>query len=292
MKLCRFNDDRLGVVKGQVVRDVTDVQNAIRAETPYAAIGDAVIAALPKWRDRIEEAAYRAPGLPMGNRVKLLSPVLRPSKVMAAPVNYKSEAQAVDATVTALREQRGQSRDIGTSGIFLKSNSSVVGPSEGIPLRFPDRRSDFEGEIVVIIGKEGSDIPRDKAMEYVAGYAVGLDMTLRGLEDRSFRKSLDGYTALGPWMVTPDEIADPNNMGIKLWLNDELKQDSTTQFLNYDIARLIEFASSFYRLYPGDLYYTGTPAGIGQVVPGDALRVECPEIGAMEIAVRQHVVGG
>ena len=292
MKLCRFNDDRLGVVKGEVVRDVTDVQNAIRAETPYAAMGDAVIAALPKWRDRIEEAAYHAPGLPMGNRVKLLSPVLRPSKIMAAPVNYTSEAQAQDAAVTALREQRGQSRDIGTSGIFLKSNSSLVGPSQGIPLRFPDRRSDFEGEIVVVIGKEGSDIPRERAMEYVAGYCVGLDMTLRGLEDRSFRKSIDGYTALGPWMVTADEIKDASKIGIKLSLNGELKQDSTTEFLNYDIPRLIEFASSFYRLYPGDLYYTGTPAGIAQVVPGDVMRVESPEIGAMEIAVRQHEIGG
>lgn len=291
MKLCRYDNDRLGVVTGDEVRDVTDVQSAIRAETPYAAFGDAVIAALPKWRARIDEAASKAPGLPL-SRVKLISPVLRPSKVMAAPVNYKAAAQAVDPAVTALREQRGQSRDIGTSGIFLKSNSSLVGPSEGIPLRFPDRRSDFEGEIVVVIGKEGSDIPRDKAFDYIAGYAVGLDMTLRGLEDRSFRKSLDGYTALGPWMVTPDEIKDPNNMGIKLWLNGELKQDSTTQFLNYDIAKLIEFASSFYRLYPGDLYYTGTPAGIGQVVPGDVMRVECPEIGTMEIAVRQHSVGG
>ncbi len=291
MKLCRYDNDRLGVVTGDEVRDVTDVQSAIRAETPYAAFGDAVIAALPKWRARIDEAASKAPGQPL-SRVKLISPVLRPSKVMAAPVNYKAEAQAVDVAVTALREQRGQSRDIGTSGIFLKSNSSVVGPSEGIPLRFPDRRSDFEGEIVVVIGKEGSDIPRDKAFDYIAGYVVGLDMTLRGLEDRSFRKSLDGYTALGPWMVTPDEVKDPNNMEIKLWLNGELKQDSTTQFLNYDIAKLIEFASSFYRLYPGDLYYTGTPAGIGQVVPGDVMRVACPEIGTMEIAVRQHNVGG
>ena len=292
MKLCRYNDDRLGVVKGDVVRDVTDVQAAIRAESAYAAMGDAVIAALPKWRDRIEEAAYRAPGLPMGNRVKLLAPVLRPSKVMAAPVNYKLEAQAVDATVTALREQRGQPRDIGTSGIFLKSNSSLVGPSQGIPLRFPDRRSDFEGEIVVVIGKEGSDIARGRAMEHVAGYCVGLDMTLRGLEDRSFRKSLDGYSVLGPWMVTADEIKDPRKIGIKLSLNGDVKQDSTTEFLNYDIARLIEFASSFYRLHPGDLIYTGTPAGIGQVVPGDTVRVESPEIGAMEIAVRQHEIGG
>jgi 2-keto-4-pentenoate hydratase/2-oxohepta-3-ene-1,7-dioic acid hydratase in catechol pathway len=292
MRLCRFNDDRLGVVRGDVVRDVTDVQTAIRTEAPYAAMGDAVIAALPKWRARIEDAAYRALGLPLGNRVKLLAPVLRPSKIMAAPVNYKAEAQAVDEAVSALREQRGQSRDIGTSGIFLKANSSLVGPSEGIALRFPDRRSDFEGEIVVVIGKEGSDIPRDKAMEYVAGYCVGLDMTLRGLEDRSFRKSIDGYTALGPWMVTADEIEDAGKIGIKLSLNGEVKQDSTTAFLNYDIPRLIEFASSFYRLYPGDLFYTGTPAGIAQVVPGDVMRVESPEIGAMEIAVRQHQTGG
>ena len=93
-------------------------------------------------------------------------------------------------------------------------------------------------------------------------------------------------------MVTADEVKNPARMGLKLWLNGELKQDSTTEFLNYDIPRLIEFASSFYRLYPGDLYFTGTPAGIAQVVPGDRMRVECPDIGAMEIDVRQHEIGG
>ncbi len=127
---------------------------------------------------------------------------------------------------------------------------------------------------MVVIGKQGSDIPRDKAKDYIAGYTLGLDMTVRGPEDRSFRKSVDGYAVLGPWMVTADEIPDPDDVIITLHNNNELKQTADTKDLIYDIGRLIEFASSFYTLYPGDVYYTGTPHGVGQVKPGDVLRIE------------------
>ena len=115
--------------------------------------------------------------------------------------------------------------NIEKAGIFLKSNSSVVGPSEGIPIRFLDRINEHEIELVAIIGKQGSDIPKDKAKDYIAGYTLGLDMTCRGGEDRSFRKSIDGYSVLGPWFVTADEIANPDDVTITLHLNNgELKQ--------------------------------------------------------------------
>ena len=288
MKLCRFDEDRLGVVVGNMVHDVTAAQDEIRKSARYDMKGDAVIAALPTWRPRIEEMAKQVAGKPLSS-VKLLSPIARPSKTMAAPTNYKKHIEEMRSRTDLPREAtQRQPPDIGKAGIFLKSNSSIVGPSEGIPLRFLDRTNEHEIELVAIIGKQGTNIPKDKAKEYIAGYTLGLDMTCRGGEDRSFRKSIDGYSVLGPWFVTADEIANPDDVTVTLTVNGVLKQTADTKDLIYDIGRLIEFASSFYTLYPGDVYYTGTPQGVSPVKPGDVLRGECKEVGAFEIKVRAH----
>jgi 2,4-diketo-3-deoxy-L-fuconate hydrolase len=288
MKLCRYDEDRLGVVVGNMVHDVSAAQDEIRKSARYDMKGDAVIAALPAWRKRIEDMAAKAPGKPLTG-VKLLSPVARPSKTMAAPTNYKKHIEEMRARTDIPREAlQRQPPDIGKAGIFLKSNSSIVGPSEGIPIRFLDRTNEHEIELVAVIGKQGSDIPKDKAKDYIAGYTLGLDMTCRGGEDRSFRKSIDGYSVLGPWFVTADEIANPDDLKITLTNNGVVKQIADTKDLIYDIGRLIEFASSFYTLYPGDVYYTGTPQGVAAVRPGDMLRGSCDQIGAFEIAVRAH----
>ena len=138
-----------------------------------------------------------------------------------------------------------QSVKIGEAGMFLKANSALVGPAEGIALRFPERRNDHEAELVMVIGKPGSDIPRARALDHVAGYCLGLDMTVRGREDRSFRKSIDSYAVLGPWMVTADEIADPDALPLSLTVNGETRQNSNTDMLIYDCRRLIEFALVF-----------------------------------------------
>jgi 2-keto-4-pentenoate hydratase/2-oxohepta-3-ene-1,7-dioic acid hydratase in catechol pathway len=210
---------------------------------------------------------------------------------MAAPTNYKRHIEEMRARTDIPKEAVRTPPDIGKAGIFLKSNSAIVGPSEGIPLRFPDRINEHEIELVVVIGKQGTDIPKAKAKDYIAGYTLGLDMTTRGGEDRSFRKSIDGYAVLGPWFVTADEIADPDDLKITLTCNNDLRQTAETKDLIYDIGRLIEFASSFYTLYPGDVYYTGTPQGVGPVKPGDMLRGKCDQIGEFEIAVRAHQLG-
>src|SRR3984957_3888418 len=191
MKLCRFDEDRLGVVIGDKVHDVTEAQSQIRAAARYDMKGDAGSAALPAWRKRMEDRAPKAPGKPMAE-VKLLSPVARPSKTMAAPTNYGKHIEEMQARRDIPDAAKRPSPKIGQAGIFLKSNSAVVGPSEGIPIRFPDRLNEHEVELVIIIGKQGSDIPRDKAKDYIAGYTLGLDMTVRGPEDRRFRKSIGG----------------------------------------------------------------------------------------------------
>src|SRR5882757_2240099 len=283
MKLCRFDEDRLGVVVGNMVHDVTAAQEEIRKGARYDMKGDAVIAALPTWRARIEEMAAKAPGKPLAS-VKLLSPIARPSKTMAAPTNYKKHIEEMRARTDIPREAlQRQPPNIEKAGIFLKSNSSIVGPSEGIPIRFLDRINEHEIELVVVIGKQGTDIPKDKAKDYIAGYTLGLDMTCRGGEDRRFRKSIDGYAVLGPWFVTADEIANPDDVSVTLTVNDVLKQTADTRDLICDIGRLVEFASSFYTLYPGDVYYTGTPQGVSAVKPGDVLRGKCDQVGEFEI---------
>ena len=174
------------------------------------------------------------------------------------------------------------------TGLFLKSNTSLVGPGEGVPVRFADRRNDHEVELVVVVGAGGSDIAEADAMAHVAGYAVGLDMSVRGTEDRSLRKSLDGFTVLGPWLVTADEIADPGNLDLDVAVNGEVRQASNTRHLIFDIPRLIAYASTFYTLYSGDLIMTGTPEGVGPVVPGDVMTARIDGIGEMTVAVRGH----
>jgi len=287
MRICRFDNDRLGVIRGDMVHDVSAAQDEIRKGARYDMRGDAVIAALPQWRERLEKMAASAPGKPL-SQVKLLPPVARPSKLMAAPTNYRKHIEEMNHVAEALSGGvRRFSTDIGEAGIFLKSNSSLVGPSEGIPVRFPEKRNDHEIELVMIIGKEGSRIPRDKALDYVAGYSLGLDMTVRGPQDRSMRKSCDGYSVLGPWIVTADEIANPDDLPLSLKVNGEIRQDTNTSYLIYDIRRLIEFASEYYTLYPGDVYYTGTPEGVGPVKPGDRLSGRSVEaLGELQIDVR------
>jgi 2,4-diketo-3-deoxy-L-fuconate hydrolase len=290
MKLCRYNDDRLGIVRGDFVHDVTQAQTEIRNAAPYVMKGDAVIAALPQWRERLEQLADKAPARPLA-QVRLLPPVARPTKLSCAPTNYQAHINEMTAAAAQPGSQvvTTQSIKIGEAGMFLKANSALVGPAEGIAIRFPERRNDHEAELVMVIGKPGSDIARARALDHVAGYCLGLDMTVRGREDRSFRKSIDGYAVLGPWMVTADEIADPDALPLSLTVNGETRQNSNTNRLIYDCRRLIEFASSFYTLYPGDLIYTGTPDGVGLVKPGDIIICRSsPDLGELKVAVRAH----
>ena len=294
MKLCRYDDDRLGVVRGDLVHDVTEAQTEIRKSAPYAMKGDAVVAALPQWRERIERMADKAAGKPIAS-VKLLPPVARPTKLSCAPTNYQAHIAEMEKASAQAGSQivRSHSSKILEAGMFLKANSALVGPSEGIPLRFPDRRNDHEVELVMVIGKTGSDIAQARALDYVAGYCLGLDMTVRGREDRSFRKSVDGYAVLGPWMATADEVPDPDAVPISLAVNGEVRQNSNTSQLIYNCRRLIEFASEFYTLYPGDLVYTGTPDGVSPVKSGDVIVCRSsPALGVLTIKVRAHEIGG
>jgi 2-keto-4-pentenoate hydratase/2-oxohepta-3-ene-1,7-dioic acid hydratase in catechol pathway len=174
--------------------------------------------------------------------------------------------------------------------LFLKASSSLVGPGEGVAVRFPDRRSDHEIELGLVIGRECSDVPEARALDVVAGYAIALDMSVRGTEDRSFRKSIDSYSVLGPWLVTPDEVPDPDNVDFTLKVNGAVKQQSNTRHLIFKTRKLIAWASRWYMLYPGDIVMTGTPEGVGPVGPGDVMDCEMQYIGSMRVAVRAAAV--
>jgi 2,4-diketo-3-deoxy-L-fuconate hydrolase len=283
MRLCRFDQGSYGVVVGDNVHDISVVVERIvkRAGTVP---GDPVVANLDQIKAVVADPSdYRARPLA---EVKLLSPVASPSKLVCAPVNYHAHVAEMRADKSVHNPAR--SGDIGEAGLFLKANSAMVGASEGVALRFPNRRNDHELEIVVVIGRRGSDIPRERALDYVAGYTMGLDMTLRGPEDRSFRKSIDTYAVIGPWLVTADEIPEPDDLTFELKVNGEVKQSAKAADMVYSIRRLIEYASSFYTLWPGDVIYTGSPQGVSPVKPGDVMLADSPVLGHMEVRVRAH----
>jgi 2-keto-4-pentenoate hydratase/2-oxohepta-3-ene-1,7-dioic acid hydratase in catechol pathway len=283
MKICRFDDDRLGLVRGAEVLDVSDALEALPAARYPLPRHDPLIANLAAVRERIEQLAPRAHRRPLDS-VKLLSPVANPGKIVAAPVNYAKHLE--EARTDPAIHHQSQIAEIQRVGLFLKATSALVGPGEGVALRKLDRRNDHEVELAVIIGTRADRVPRERAMAYIAGYAIGLDMTIRGPEERSLRKSVDSYAVLGPWLVTADELPDPAKLEISLAVGDDLRQQANTQGLILGIPELIEFASAFYSLEPGDVLLTGTPEGVGPVRPGDVLVAAIEGIGQMRVAVR------
>ena len=282
MRICRFDDNRLGLVQGDSVLDVTQALEILpecRYPLPAA---DLLYSNLDAILARVTELAPSAQRHALKN-VKLLSPVANPSKIVGAPVNYNDHLAESRADINL--SQGNVIKTIGEWGLFFKTGTSLVGPGEGVKLRFPESRTDHEGELVVIIGKAGTNISRDEAMSYVAGYCLGLDMTVRGIQQKTMRASIDTYAVLGPWFVTADEVAEPGNLDFWLKVNGETRQASNTSYLVYDIPKLIEFASSYYTLLPGDVIFTGTPAGVGPVVPGDVIDLHIDQVGAMQVAV-------
>lgn len=283
MRLCRFNDDRLGYIEDQEIVDITDVLAILPAHRWPFPPGDPLIAHLPAIRQAAHEAGPRAHRLPLAS-VRLLSPVANPTKLVAAPVNYLTHlAEAKDDPATFHAHQLKRIEEI---GLFLKANSSLAGAGEGVALRHVARRNDHELELGVVIGKTADRVPVQHALEYVAGYVIGLDMTERGPEERSLRKSIDTYSVLGPWLVTADEIADPGQLGLELRVNGEVRQRANTRDLVVDIPRLIAWASDYYTLHPGDVIFTGTPDGVGPVNPGDIISARIEGVGAMQVKVR------
>ena len=288
MKICRYDNDQFGIVRDDVVYDVTSVVDGELPDYRYPLpMGDQLIANLEEMRPKLEQAADSAEGKPITD-VAFRSPVANPTKVIGVPQNYEDHAQeAAEDTGISQGLPRRKMED---QGLFLKANSALIGPSDGVAIRFGDRRTDHEAELGVVIGRKGSDIKYEDALSHVAGYAIAMDMVVRGKEDRSFRKSVDTYAVLGPWLVTADEIDDPGKLDFVLTIENQIRQKNNTRNLILNLQGQIVWASKFYTLHPGDIIMAGTCAGVGPVKPGDVMHLEFQDIGAMDVPVRAHAV--
>jgi len=278
VRICRFNSDRIGVVQGSSIIDITERLD-LNSKWPTPP-GEWVLSQLTSLKE--DELRSSHPPIPLSD-VRLDSPIANPGKIVGAPINYKAHIDEANADREINQGKTYTSLD--EYGLFLKAGSSLIGPSQTIHPRFADRRTDHEVELAVVIGKKANRVSRQDALTHVFGYTIGLDITVRGKEFPGFRKSADTYSALGPWLVTADQVPNPDALDLSISVNGQTKQKSNTRFMIFDVARLIEYASSFYTLHPGDVIMTGTPEGVGPIVPGDRLVAEIERIGKLEMQV-------
>ncbi len=197
-----------------------------------------------------------------------------PPKIIAAPVNYRDH-----------KAEMQEQHQIDGLGIFLKAPTSVIGHRDTIRLPYTDRRFDQEGELALVIGRRARNVSVADAADVVAGYTCLLDITMRGGEDRSTRKSFDTFTPVGPHLVTPDEVGELAALRLRTSVNGTLRQDAAIADLIWDVPRLISYASSVMTLLPGDVITTGTPAGVGPLADGDRVTVEIDRVGTLSVAV-------
>ena len=252
MRLVSYDDGRVGYLAGRQVISL-----------PVRTMRDVI-------------ASWNAGGLPVPEHqeaiplrdVRLRVPVADPSKIIAAPVNYRDHQAEMNVDT-----------QVGALGFFLKAPSSLLDPGGTIQLPCHDRRFDQEGELALVIGRIARQVSEQDALSCVFGYTGLLDITMRGGEDRSARKSFDTFTPMGPVLVTADEFGDPGDVELRCWVSRELRQKATTRDLIWGVARLVSYASSVTTLYPGDVIATGTPAGVGPLTAGDTIRLELSGLG-------------
>jgi 2-keto-4-pentenoate hydratase/2-oxohepta-3-ene-1,7-dioic acid hydratase in catechol pathway len=213
------------------------------------------------------------PRHPLGEAL-LLPPLAQPPKIIAAPVNYLDH-----------KAEMNEQQSIADFGLFLKANSSVIGPGGTVELPYADKRVDQEGELGVVIGRTARSVAPEDALDHVFGYTCVLDISLRSTEDRSTRKSFDTFTPVGPWITTADEIPDPGRLELQCWVDDELRQHVSTGELIFDVPLLVSYASSVMTLQPGDIIATGTPAGVGPINDAAQIRLDIEGIGELGVRV-------
>ncbi|HLV73757.1 MAG TPA: fumarylacetoacetate hydrolase family protein [Vulgatibacteraceae bacterium] len=232
------------------------------------------------------------------DEVTLLAPLLRPGKVLAVAANYQEH-------VTETGGKRIDKSRI-SPRLFLKPGTAVSGPGEEIALPSVSPSVDWEAELVAVIGRGGKDIPVEDALGHVAGYTIGNDVSARKMDYGHERdtedpavaffdwlngKWLDGFAALGPWLVTADEVPDPQKLEVTLEVNGRVRQHGDTGQMIFNVAELVAFASRLMTLEPGDVLYTGTPSGVGLasgefLSAGDEMTVRVTGLGSLVNRVR------
>jgi len=286
---------RAGLLVNEAVYDLAAATRNAAWSSVLAVLND-----WPKAKAALAKAAKatRAKGLPLA-KTKLLAPILYPGNIYCAGANYKDHVAEMDRAQG--REPGPTMKDRGEKPWhFVKtSKSSVVGPGAKVKLPAFSKAVDWEVEFAAVIGKRAKDVSVDKALDCVAGYTIANDLSARDVMRREgnpptspfhydwvSQKCFDGACPLGPWIVPASEIRDPHNLGIKLWIGDELMQDSNTGQMIFDTAEQIAMLSSRVTLQPGDLVLTGTPAGVGMgrkrfLQPGERVRLWIEGIGEL-----------
>lgn len=277
MKLATFTHDgstRIGLADGDDIIDLTAAAPSLPRE---------MIAFLEAGPDAMETArASIAAGarIPLAD-VRLEAPIARPPKFLAVGLNYADH----------VAESGMDTPEHPT--IFNKQSTCITGPTDPVHVPKVSHVLDYEGEFGIVIGRRGRHVAREDAEDYIAGYLVVNDVTVRDWQFRTptwtMGKSFDTHGPIGPWIVTTDEIRDPHQLGLRTYVNDELRQESNTKQLIFDCFFLIEHFSQAFTLEPGDIIATGTPGGVGilskppqLLKAGDVVRVEIDGIGQIE----------
>jgi 2-keto-4-pentenoate hydratase/2-oxohepta-3-ene-1,7-dioic acid hydratase in catechol pathway len=278
MRLATFTHrdcTHIGIVVGDEIADLALLAPALPARMPefLAAGADALAHAA----DVLESRRHR---MALAD-VHLESPVPRPGKFLAVGLNYADHVA-----------ESGMERPAHPT-VFNKQTTCVTGPFDAVHLPRVSFALDYEGELAFVIGRRCRHVPRERAREVIAGYCVANDVSVRDWQLRTptmtIGKSFDTHGPLGPWLTTADEIVDPHGLGLRTWVNGELRQESNTRQLIFDCFALVEHLSTAFTLEPGDVISTGTPGGVGIVrqppawlAAGDVVRVEIERLGAIE----------
>lgn len=278
MKLATTRENQLGLIAAD---QTTFIGLPQHADWPQSAIE--FIRKSEHWQQAAVEFASSAESKVALSGIKLDAPVRNSQKLICIGKNYAQHAA----------EMGGESPEIPV--VFSKFESAINCPEGPILLPAISNQVDFEAELVVVIGRRGKNIPEKEAMDYVFGYCCGNDISARDWQKGKpggqwlLGKTFDGFAPLGPYITTKDEIPDPHDLRIQLRLNGETMQDSSTSHLIFRIDFLIAHLSKFVTLEPGDLIFTGTPAGVGAgrnpqifLKPGDQIEVEIQGLGVLK----------
>ncbi len=277
MKLLYFDDFKLGVLKGDGT--VVDVSAIVR-DIPHTGPGDLInglIERFAAYRPKIEAAVASGTGVPLAS-VRIRPPLPKPANIDCMAVNYmESGTRSAPAPINA----------------FLKSISAIIGNGDTMVLPdVPATIFEGEAELGVIIGKRASHVSAANAMDYVFGYTNFIDGSARGLPAPGFfhMKSCDTFAPIGPWIVTKDEIRDPQKLQIRLWNNGQLMQDFNTDDMGHKIPRCIEWLTSVHTLEPGDIIASGTNhRGLNPFMDGDKIAIEIEGLGRLAFSVKDEL---
>ena len=289
MKLAAIKPNELAIVKNETLISIGEL-------LPKGSTMIDLITAYDGIKGKLDALAAGGTGVGLDAK-RLKPPVENPSKIWAAAGNYKRGTAGLD-------DARGRGTAAKTSpeelleNIFLKPPSAIAGPEDNILIPKNAESIFPELELCVVIGKKARHVSKARAFDVVFGYTIMLDVTARGYGlsknlsgTRNVRKGFETFAPIGPWITTKDEIADPHNLWMKLWINGELKQSAKTDAMINDIATQISFLSEVTTLLPGDLLTTGNPDSPEfqeKLKPGDALKSEIEGIGAMNLGVARQ----